>query len=105
MLINRSHETTGVPSLLDSELVLGRAQWDASRRRLGVSLAIGRGPTAVLELYDLSGRRVAHRSLEGLAPGAHDTSLEVPVSLRSGVYFLRLRQGEGKAVRNVRVLL
>ena len=46
----------------------------------------------VVELIDVTGRRVARQSLTGLDPGEHEASVPLPGRVPAGVYFLRLMQ-------------
>ena len=62
-----------------------------------MSFSLPRAGSAALEVYDLTGRRVAEHKLEGLAAGPHQVTLAWP-ALRSGIYFARLTQdGHGAA--------
>jgi len=55
-----------------------------------VMLSLPDSRPATLELIDVSGRRVAGRSLAGLAAGPHGFDLPVTAAGRSGLYFVRL---------------
>jgi hypothetical protein len=56
-----------------------------------VAFALPVASPATLEVFDISGRSVLSKSLVGLPPGRHVVALgRAP---RSGLYFLRLRQG------------
>jgi hypothetical protein len=54
----------------------------------------------VLEMFDVQGRRVASRDLEGLRPGYHRVSLDGG-SYPAGIYWARVRQGEDAATVRV----
>ena len=58
------------------------------------------GANAILELIDVTGRRIVEREVGALGPGRHAVDLLEGRSVRSGVYFVRLRQGV--VVRTVR---
>jgi len=47
-----------------------------------------------LELFDLSGRRVWDHTMDALAPGPHLVPLDPMGALRSGLYIIRLTQGD-----------
>jgi N-acetylneuraminic acid mutarotase len=60
-----------------------------------------RAPT-VLECFDVSGRRVASSTLNGVGPGVHEMKLGLRATLAPGVYLMRLTQDhERKALRVV----
>lgn len=62
-----------------------------------VWLTLAAGGATSLEVYDLRGRLVLHRDLGALAPGSHVVPLGPETRLASGIYLLRLRQGESVA--------
>jgi hypothetical protein len=66
---------------------------------VNVSFTLPRVSTAKLELFDVSGRLRASRSIEGLAPGDHDLSFAAQQPLGPGVYFVRLAQDGEKVSR------
>jgi hypothetical protein len=49
---------------------------------------------ATLEMLDVAGRRVMRRDVGSLGPGPHMVMLDSSLGVKSGLYFLRLRQGE-----------
>lgn len=59
---------------------------------------------AVLELLDVSGRRVVSRSVHGLGIGRHSVPLGAGRRIPPGVYLVRLAQGAHVSVRRVVVL-
>ena len=59
----------------------------------------GAGPIE-LALYDVRGRHVVARDLGALPEGPQSVSYQVPPA-RSGVYFLKLRQGTNEVTRKV----
>jgi len=60
-------------------------------RAITLACAIPRGSRPDLEVFDVSGRRTFQQTLE-LEPGEHTVTLTTPSRMRSGVYFVRLRQ-------------
>ena len=72
----------------------------ASGFRLGgrtVAVTLESSEPALLEVFDLAGRRVARRALVQLGPGKHEVGLPESSAWRSGVYFARLVQGARSA--------
>jgi hypothetical protein len=67
-----------------------------------VSLTLPGTETAVLDVFDLSGRRAFSKRLEGLSAGQH--RVEFATRLRAGVYFGRLTQGVHTAARRFAVM-
>jgi hypothetical protein len=67
---------------------------------LQVAFELVGGAPARLELYDVTGRRVRERGLDGLAAGAHVLTLARPAP---GMYFLRLVQAGHSIVRKVAI--
>lgn len=59
---------------------------------------------ARLELIDVGGRCVAARDVGSMGPGRHAVELGRETALRSGVYWVRLRQGGASRVTRVVVL-
>jgi len=59
----------------------------------------GDGPIE-LARFDVLGRRVAARDLRALPEGPLSVSYEIPPA-RSGVHFLKLRQGASEATRKI----
>jgi hypothetical protein len=59
---------------------------------------------AILELLDVGGRRVVSRSLAGLSRGEHVVHLGEGLELGPGVYFVRLTQGNERAMRRLCIL-
>lgn len=58
---------------------------------------------ATLELYSVTGRRIASRSVGALGPGDHLVPIGVDFRLPPGTYLVRLIQGERSATRKVTV--
>ncbi len=59
---------------------------------LRVTIALPDGAPAILEAFDVTGRRVAHREVGQLGPGDHEVEL-ADGRVAPGVYSLRLRHG------------
>ena len=72
---------------------------DHSLNALGFSVGLPR-EGGVLELFDVQGRRVASRDLDGLRPGYHRISLDGG-AWSAGIYWARVRQGELAATARV----
>jgi hypothetical protein len=60
---------------------------------LEVTIGISGPSPATLDLFDLAGRRVFTRSLDGLGAGEHRLGITAERRLASGLYLLRLEQG------------
>jgi hypothetical protein len=69
--------------------------------RVLLSIGLPRGPAPQIDLMDVVGRRVVTRRLEGLDPGDQVVDVGLPGSLPSGVYFLRLVQGNATRIAKV----
>ncbi|HET9325515.1 MAG TPA: T9SS type A sorting domain-containing protein [Candidatus Eisenbacteria bacterium] len=69
--------------------------------RVLVSFELPATRPGTVELYDLAGRRVAHRDLGAFRPGPHSVSLGQGERIRPGMYFVRLRHGARSAVMKV----
>jgi hypothetical protein len=59
---------------------------------------------AALDLLDVRGRRVLHRDVTALGAGEHVVSLESERTLASGVYVIRLSQGEKTERRKIAIV-
>ncbi|NOT33928.1 MAG: T9SS type A sorting domain-containing protein [Candidatus Eisenbacteria bacterium] len=57
---------------------------------LVIAFTLAREGAGTLEVVDVTGRRIARRSLEGLAAGPHTLRLDEARSVAAGVYWLRL---------------
>lgn len=77
------------PSILKLKAVIAQGR----RHSLAVLFSLPRGPAPELELLDVQGRRVERQRLTNLDPGEHRFTLNLPSTLASGVYFVRLTQG------------
>jgi hypothetical protein len=99
---NSAGEVTGVPPGAPSPpavLALSRLRFVAGSGVMArVALPDDRG--ARLDLFDVSGRRVASSRLEGLGAGSRDVAVPESSRLASGLYFARLAAaGETRAGR------
>jgi len=65
---------------------------------LKVAFSLTTGEPATLELVDVAGRRVAHREVGALGPGAHVLDLTGESRPPAGVYWIRLTQGARRLV-------
>ena len=72
--------------------------------QLAVDLALENDRPAMLEMLDLSGRRVLLRDVGGLGSGLHSFPLDGIPGLRSGVYLLRLSQDGHSVTRRVTIV-
>lgn len=75
------------------EFALPGAQPNPSADGLVVRFSLPDASAAVLELFDVSGRRVLSRGVGSLGPGAHTLRLAERGALPAGVYLLRLTRG------------
>jgi hypothetical protein len=67
-----------------------------------VHFALPDAQAAEIALYDVAGRRVAHRTVGSLGPGSHAVNLAANRRLASGVYVVRFSRGT--LVRTARVV-
>ena len=65
-----------------------------------VAFSLANTSPARLEIFDVSGRRVLSRPLNGMAPGMHVLQLEAGARLPAGIYQLRLSQGTRSLTRS-----
>ena len=71
---------------------------------LDVSFTLPTSAPAMLELLDVTGRRVASRNAGGKAPGRYTINLAEGVRLSPGIYMVRLSQGGRRLTSRVAVL-
>ena len=69
-----------------------------SRGSLQLDFSLRDGSAADLEVFDVGGRRVIDRRLEGLGPGWHSMSVDEAQSLKPGLYLIRLTQNQESRV-------
>jgi hypothetical protein len=79
-----------VPALA---LALGGLRPNPATGPLTVSFALSTSDPALLEVLDVSGRRLMQREVGSMGAGTHVVRLDEGRSLASGIYWLRLRQG------------
>ena len=77
------------PAILKLEAVIPQGRAHA----LTVLFSLPHGPVPELELLDIQGRRIERQRLDGMDPGEHRFALNLPATMASGVYFVRLSQG------------
>jgi hypothetical protein len=82
-----------VPAEGTVALALDRLPNPSYRGRLNVAFSLPSGERAMLEVMDVSGRRVAAREVGSLGAGRHTIDLGAEHRLPTGVYFVRLVQG------------
>ena len=73
----------------------------ATTAGLAVSFSLERGLPAALELFDVSGRRLALRDVGSLGAGEHVLPLGRDLRLATGLYWMRLSQGSHHATARV----
>jgi len=82
-------------------LAVERAVPLASRRGAEVAIRSG-GPGPVrIALFDIQGRTLGTAELPEGSPGARTVRIETPARLASGVYFVRVHQGDRSAARRL----
>jgi DNA-binding beta-propeller fold protein YncE len=83
----------GVGDAGPPQLALRGVVPNPSRRELRVHFALGDSKTATLSVYDVSGRCLASRRVEGMGPGWHAWAFGERGSMPPGHYIIRLSQG------------
>jgi hypothetical protein len=87
---------------LESQFALKRLAGNSAGAPLAFSVTLlGDGP-ATIELLDVSGRRLAQRSLQAMGAGAHRVELDTPAA--AGVYWARLTQAARSLTAGVVIL-
>lgn len=74
---------------LSGELVLNRAHPNPASRHTNISYSVGRAQQVHVAVYDMTGRRVAGRSLRHHSPGMHAWLLRLE-GLAAGLYLVRV---------------
>ncbi len=97
-----SEITVDIP--LPKPLALRFARSEDGGRTVRVALTLATDDPARLEMFDVSGRRVLAHEVANLGAGDHDMRLDLPHSVRTGIYFLRLGQGRASRTGRVTVL-
>jgi hypothetical protein len=85
-------------------LSIGRVAWDRDGRGGVVSVELAQSEGAILEVFDVGGRRVSRQRIEGRASGTHDVRVSARHPFRSGHLFLRLTQGTSAVTKQIVVL-
>jgi hypothetical protein len=99
----QTYSTVAVEEGRSWQLALEGARPNPARGMIQAWFSLPNNERATLELIDIAGRRVARREVGSLGPGRHVVQLGASPRLRSGLYFLRLIQGE--RVLHARVVL
>jgi hypothetical protein len=89
---------------LPKPLALRFARSEEGGRVVRVALTLETDEGARLDLFDVAGRRMLTRDVGTLGAGDHEVRLVLPGYVRTGVYFLRLRQGRVTRTDRVTVL-
>ncbi|MEO5987337.1 MAG: T9SS type A sorting domain-containing protein, partial [Candidatus Eisenbacteria bacterium] len=76
----------------------------ASSSELTVAFSLRTNAPALLELFDVNGRRVSGRNVGSMGPGAHTLRWAEGERVRAGLYWLRLHQGTDSAMSRVVVI-
>ncbi len=93
------------PLSIATSFALHSVQPNPSFGEFRVSFSLVDGTPAMLELYDLTGRRIESQSVGGFGPGTHVTSLTPRVaSLPPGIYCVSLTQGSHRALSKVAIV-
>ncbi len=92
-----------VPALV-FKLALGPARPNPTQTDIIVSFSLPTNAPATIQILDLTGRKVYAREVGSLGPGNLTLNLGTGVSLRSGIYFLRLAQSGQEATRRISVV-
>jgi len=89
--------TTGVESGTRNEFSLRTVSPSAMQQAMRVMFSLPDARPATIEVFSVSGRRVAIREVGSFGPGSHTVTLGERTTLPSGVYIVRLSQG-GKSL-------
>lgn len=84
--------TVGVGERGPARLAIRGAMPNPAKGELRVSLSLGDLAPATLEVFDVSGRQLAARRVEGMGPGWHTVTIGDPSRLPAGLYLVRLTQ-------------
>ncbi|HET9327085.1 MAG TPA: kelch repeat-containing protein [Candidatus Eisenbacteria bacterium] len=96
----RSPTSVAVGASPSSGLRLRGVRPNPTAGLLSVAFTLEDGAKATLDLFDLSGRRVATRNVGVLGAGAHVVSIAEATSLAPGLYWVRLtRLGQSESAR------
>jgi hypothetical protein len=94
----------GVPGPSKDRLALEGARPDPAIAGLTVAFSLPDAAPAELSVYDVSGRRVLDRPVNGLGAGRHVLSLDREAPIASGVYMLCLTHGNRSLVQRAVVI-
>jgi hypothetical protein len=84
-----------VPSVA---LALERVGSSVSLHGLRLAVTLPDDRAASLEMFDVTGRKIASKSLAGLNAGRHEIDFTSDLSRHAGVYLVRLKQHQGTTV-------
>jgi hypothetical protein len=96
--------TGSVPTAERSRFALRGVQPNPSSAGGVVTFALPEARTALLELFDIAGRCVWSRDVTGLGAGEHQVRLRDGAWSPTGLYLLRLTQGERRATSRVSIV-
>lgn len=96
--------TVLVPGTLVFELALYALQPNPTPQDVNVSFSLASGERATLALYDITGRQVRRLEVGEKGPGPHVVNLTQGVSVKAGIYFVRLSQGGRTRDRRVAII-
>jgi hypothetical protein len=85
--------TVGVGEPGPAKLAIRGVMPNPAKGELRVSLSLGDLEPATLEVFDVSGRKLEARRVEGMGPGWHTVTIGDPSMLPAGLYLVRLTQG------------
>jgi hypothetical protein len=90
-------DVPGMPTVL-----LLHAAWARpSDHTIRITFALPRGASPVVDLIDVAGRRVQKERFEGLEPGEQEVQFRLGPGTASGIYFLRLIQGNQSRIAKI----
>ncbi len=96
--------TLRVPGTLVYPFALYGLQPNPTAHDVNVSFSLASGDPATLTLYDIAGRKVLRLDVGSMGPGPHVVNLTRDVSVRAGIYFVRLSQGGRTTERRVAII-
>ena len=96
--------TVVVPGTLARELAFYGFQPNPTAQDVNVSFSLASGAPASLALYDITGRQVRRLEVGTMGPGPHVVNLTQGVSVKAGIYFVRLSQGGRTRERRVAII-
>jgi hypothetical protein len=97
--------STAVPEQIAAGSVQRLSAWpNPGRSPMNLRFALAGAEDAVLELFDVAGRRLHRAAVPAPAAGLHVAHFAVPEHVESGVYFVHLRQGARREALRIVVL-